>query len=267
VSYNPFEEQIFHKAELEEYQKNNWRLVYFSHPSKGLKPALEVLKVLRECDTRFHLEIYGGNQLWGLQEQAIEQVEGVTYSGLIGQADLAKRLLGCSFCVNLQERLEPGALVIFEAMRAGCIMLASPVGCFPEYIQDGRDGFLVHGSPDDPATHQRTADVIEKLILNHALSDYVRENARGILWDDVTVARTWMDHWRWFLAGEDLGALHSLQSDPGCNICGGSMLGLTDGYHCARCGHYQRGLRSAFTDLGGETLPVASQQAMEETSE
>lgn len=240
VSYNPFEEGLFRSAEMEGISRDPFRLVYFSHPSKGLRAAVEVLQILREREPRFRLDVYGGYQLWGEDEAAIEEEQGLIYAGLIGQSELARRLLGCSYCLNLQERLEPGALVTFEAMRAGCINLASPVGSFNEYIQDGRDGLLVYGEPTIPSTHRRAADLIFELTKNEPWSNYLRRNAKSVIWDTDTVAKTWTDHWRWLLDRERSHIAREIARGFPCQSCGGSLLGLSDGYHCTECGEYQR---------------------------
>ena len=46
---------------------------------------------------------------------------------------------------------------IVDALRAGCILIGSPVGCYPEMVRDGQDGFLIPGDAGDEETQQRAA--------------------------------------------------------------------------------------------------------------
>ena len=47
-----------------------------------------------------------------------------------------------------------------EAMAAGCLVVASPVGAFLELIQHGEIGFLIDGDPAEPGTVRRAAELI-----------------------------------------------------------------------------------------------------------
>jgi glycosyltransferase involved in cell wall biosynthesis len=70
---------------------------------------------------------------------------------------LVRDLLTCQFSLNLQSREEPGALAIVDALRAGCVLIGSPVGCYPEMVRDRRDGFLIPGHADEVKTQERAA--------------------------------------------------------------------------------------------------------------
>src|SRR6185295_14968718 len=47
------------------FARDPHRLVYASHPSKGLEAAIGVLRLLRRSEPRFELHVYGGTRLWG----------------------------------------------------------------------------------------------------------------------------------------------------------------------------------------------------------
>ncbi len=59
VTYNGYEEGAFAAGEAEAPRRDPHQLIYFSHPSKGLETAREVLAILRRADPRFHLEVAG----------------------------------------------------------------------------------------------------------------------------------------------------------------------------------------------------------------
>jgi glycosyltransferase involved in cell wall biosynthesis len=236
VAYNGFEEEDFLRAEKSKVRRDPHRLVYFSHPSKGLNTALDVLHRLRSVDSRFHLVLFGGNQLWGQEESSFPAESGLDYRGLVGQNELVKELFGCSYSINLQARLEPFGMVITESMRAGCVVIASPVGAYAELVRDGEDGFLIEGDHESEEVRDQAAKLILKLTQNPDAFKYVQRIARGVIWDTDTMVRVWEGHWRWWFGGQARG---EVMMDP-CPACGSERLWLADGYHCTGCGWYAR---------------------------
>lgn len=256
VAYNGFEESDFTHAERRKVERDPWRLVYFSHPSKGLDTTIDILHRLQAVDSRFHLFVYGGSQLWGQEEQALPSAEGVYYHGLIGQMELAKNLMTCTYSMNLQARLEPFGMVITESMRAGCVVLASPVGAYPELICDGEDGYLIMGDHTSEGARSQAAELILQLHRQQDIVSYIQRNGRNVIWDTDTMVRVWEGHWRWWFereqpAGRRIGV---------CAACGGEQLWLEDGYHCIECGRYSRGR----TPPGSECSGVNQQRQMGE---
>lgn len=215
-------------------------LLYAGHPSKGLETAVAITRSLRVADKRFHLHVYGGAGLWGEAGENPQPEVGITYHGIIGQRQMAREIQGCSFSINLQHREEPFGMTIIEAMRAGCIVLASPVGAYPEIVTNGRDGFLVPGNPLGVPTRRAAVSLILELVRNPEYADYLRRNAlqTPLSWDQV--ARTWEGHWGWALSAATRKATPSSQVLGSCNECRGIWLPLADGLHCTSCGNYQR---------------------------
>ncbi len=152
-------------------------------------------------DPHFHLKVYGGNMLWGQEEAPLATGPGVEYGGLIGQQELAKELMRCTYSINLQARLEPFGMVLTESMRAGCVVIASPTGAYAELVRDGEDGFLVHGDHEAHETREKAAALILRLARNPDALDYVKRNAKAVIWDTDTMVRVWEGHWRWWFGG------------------------------------------------------------------
>ena len=216
-------------------RRNLFKLVYSSHPSKGLDAALGVLRILRRHDPRFELHIYGGNRLWGGTDQAPAQEDGVFYHGMIGQKQLSRELQTSHIALNLQDRLEPFGLSLIEAMASGNIVMASPMGAYPEILRDGYDGFLIEGNHMAAETWERVAQMTLSLVSAPDFSEFIRHNAQAAVRDWETVARTWSGHWEWALGQSE----RTMWAHP-CPTCGGAQLPLADGYHCASCGLYLR---------------------------
>ncbi|NIS81730.1 MAG: glycosyltransferase, partial [Anaerolineales bacterium] len=132
VAYNGFDEDLFQIAEREGLARDPFRLIYASHPKKGLDSAISILRKLREVEPRFHLVVCGGPLLWGEREEFSISEPNVEYLGLIGQKVLAEELMKSSFSINLQSIEEGFGMLVTESMRAGCVVVASSVGAYPE---------------------------------------------------------------------------------------------------------------------------------------
>jgi len=238
VSYNGYDEHTYRKAERCNLERDPCRLIYFSHPSKGLDAAVAVLNKLRSSDQRFHLDVYGGDGLWGCSERRRYQVEGLEYHGLVGQERLARELLESSYAFSLQKRKEPFGMVVLEAKRAGCVVLASPVGAYPELIEDGLDGFLLQGPHTSAAVVDKAARTILHLHKNPAERLRLQQRAQDQLWDTDTMAAAWTEHWNWWFRNRNTAGSQVWADTGECVHCGGRQLELSDGLHCLRCGRY-----------------------------
>jgi glycosyltransferase involved in cell wall biosynthesis len=242
VSYNGFEEKLFRR--IDGINNDPFRICYCSHPSKGLAPALGVLRRLRAIDQRYTLHVYGGHQLWGEPAGKRLLEIGVTDHGLVGQAALADALQACGYSLHLQHRLEPFGMVVTESMRAGCLPVASPVGAYQELIRSGIDGLLVQGDPGQEETLERAARDIHRLNSLPSKRREMAAEARRIPWNSDLMARSWISHWRWIFSGRPEAGL---LGNGLCADCGGHRLALPDGLHCISCGRYQRSPSSVFS--------------------
>ena len=196
VSFNGYDSELFTEEVTDGIERDPFKLVYCSHPSKGLESAKHITRLLREQDIRYHLDVYGGMALWGTEQGSSVAEDGVFDFGLVDQATLIQRLHEASFSINLQNRQEPFGLSALEAMRAGCMVLASKVGAYPEFIQNGKNGFLIEGDADDPATQEEAADWILRLSAAPERIVEVRREAIAIPWSSSSVATLWESHWR-----------------------------------------------------------------------
>ncbi len=215
------------------HSRDPYRLIYTSHPSKGLEAAVAVLRRLRRLDPRFSLHCHGGDRLWGGNAAFSYADEGVHDHGLTGQDELMRCYGRSMFAMNLQTREEPFGISLAEAMGAGCIVVASPVGAYPELVHDGRTGIMVAGNPSAEATLDEAAGRILEIVNDRAKRSQMSRNAAAAPLDWSTVAATWVQHWEWLAEG-------SPTPDATCTVCGGSALRLADGLHCIRGAHYER---------------------------
>ncbi|MBN1267396.1 MAG: polysaccharide pyruvyl transferase family protein [Anaerolineales bacterium] len=237
VVYNGFEERYFSAADSEQIERDPFRLVYFSHPSKGLQPAIQVLRQLRKQDERFNLHIFGGSGLWGESNAETYNEPGIVFHGLIGQRELVRGLFRASFSICLQDRQEPFGMVVTESQRAGCIVLASTVGAYPELIDRNTNGFLVPGQADSSNVITASADLILTLQQDPVRLAEIRRAGQSVPWNSDLLARCWVGHWDYWSGNRDK------QLSTGgfmCSMCGGQELILEDGKHCLSCGNFTR---------------------------
>lgn len=229
VTYNGYESSHFAAAEEAAPERDPFQLIYFSHPSKGLETAIAVQDELRDREPRFHLEVVGGARLWGGAEAAPAQADGVHDHGLLGQCALTPLLLRSTYAMQMQDREEPGALAIPEARRAGCVIIASAVGCYPEQVTDDVDGLIIQGDHREPAVRSAAADAILALHANPGARAALVRRARAAAPDTQTLARAWVQDWQTRL-GEAEPVLAA------CSHCGRIAHRLADGDHCTACG-------------------------------
>ena len=206
-------------------------IVYTSHPSKGLVASIQVIRLLRRHDTAWNLHVFGGNRLWGGNDEPVVEA-GVQYHGLVSQSFLRRNHPRFGFSLHLQRRLEPFGLTLVEAMAAGCVAIASPAGAYSEIIEHGRNGFLVPGDPESPETQQAAAALIRNLSDSPDEIAGISQNARSSPLSWETIARAWETWWRSELNPE-------ATDGPGCSGCHEVMLRTPAGYHCQRCGKYR----------------------------
>jgi glycosyltransferase involved in cell wall biosynthesis len=221
--------------------RDRFRLAYVGHPSKGRDAAIGILKLLRQRDKRFHLYIFGDERLWGekisLRKRLSMLVPGIKNFGMINQIKLAQELLTCTYGMFLQARLEPYANTTLEALSAGVIPIASPIGGFPEQIVQGWNGFFVQGSHNDPVTWNETADLIYELSRDPERLDRLSQNARQSTYEWDIVAQSWEQHWdRVQPSNSEQGNV----STHACPNCKKQVTQSSDGYHCPHCGYFSR---------------------------
>lgn len=237
VAYRGVEEKYFKRAISR--NKDPYAMVYLGHPEKGLDDAISILRILRKMDPRFTLNVFGGYGLWGDTQRQTPNEPGLSDHGLVGQKKLARHMEKMSFSLNLQAIQEGFGLAVCESMRAGCIVLASNVGAYPEVIRNGYNGFLINGNHAEIGTHLEVAELIYTLTQNPYYMNFIRQNAfhTPLTWQ--TIAKTWEGHWDWHFKKEN----HKVSVDnviAGCEKCYGNMILLADGCHCVDCGHYQQ---------------------------
>lgn len=238
VTYNGFDAVTLQQAAAAAPARDPYQLIYFSHPSKGLETACAVLERLRVADDRFHLEVAGGERLWGGEEAVRRLPPGVTCHGLLGQRALMCLLLQSAYALQMQDREEPFGLAVVEAMGADTIVVCSPVGALSELVGDSQRGIAVEGDHRHPHVRAEAGRVVLGLHAELLQRERLAQAARAWALDTDTLARAWTQDWQARLgqATPDLAP---------CEFCGGDAWRLADGDHCSACGLFTRRLAAA----------------------
>lgn len=183
-------------------ERDSHKIIFASHPGKGLQRVEEIVRKLREHDSRFQLDVYGSRRLWDDQtteETSLPPEPWVSQKGLIGQPELIRRMQGCGFMLHLTDYPDLQSLVIQQAKKAGVITIASDVGGNSELIEDGHDGFLVEDHFLSDVCLQKVVALVTYVVNDAEYAGFIRENARRhcLTWDGIAV--DWIGHWNGLL--------------------------------------------------------------------
>ncbi|MFV1979842.1 MAG: glycosyltransferase [Rhodothermia bacterium] len=255
VVHNGVKAEYFRDSGATTDSRDPFGIVYTGHPMKGLDHAREVLRRLRNVDSRYHLDVVGGYQLWGDDLTEIQEEPGIAFRGMLGQRDLARQLRRYTYCLALQQREEPFGIALVEAQKAGVAVIASDVGAYSELVRDGFNGFLVGPEAGTEASYQEAFDRILYLAKEPDVVRTISRRASESPLDWDTLARSWLAHRSAALSdsSEKGGANRSESTAFVCPKCHARLLELPDGCHCEACGRFSRkvGGISSFQDRSG----------------
>lgn len=119
-------------------------------PGKGHWLVSKVAAALERRGIPFEWTIVGDGSLRMEMEEAVrhEGLEGkVQFTGMLDQRALAARYAESDYFVFPTELKESLGLVALEAMAVGLPVIGSRIGAIPEYVSEGRNGYLF--SPGD----------------------------------------------------------------------------------------------------------------------
>jgi glycosyltransferase involved in cell wall biosynthesis len=160
-----------HAQETPSFTDRERTLLYVGrlHPEKGVHLLIEAfaglpietrrgwkLVIVGPSESRFG----GGGEGYRDQlERAAAQAEGVEFRGAIfDAAELEREFRSAALFVypSLAERGETFGLAPLEAMAHGCPALVSDLGCFHDFIADGRTGFIFNHRAADAVAELQT---------------------------------------------------------------------------------------------------------------
>jgi glycosyltransferase involved in cell wall biosynthesis len=229
VCYNGIHQEYFREVEAAPSSRDPHALAFIGPPEKGLDACVGVLRRLRQHDSRYRLDVFGGAELWGRPPGPAVAEPGVTFKGVLGQRQLAHALFGYEYALAIQDMAEGFGMAVQEAKRAGAIVVASTVGALGELIRHGADGYLVPPPAGGTDAEKSAADLILDLAADPLRRRRVRRRAMQTPWNWDMAARTWTAYWR-----------HELDQVTAGTRQPSATLDLPDGRHRLRDGRPRR---------------------------
>jgi poly(glycerol-phosphate) alpha-glucosyltransferase len=164
-------------------------------PQKRFEDAVQAFARVAATEPGATLDIYGDGEQWTLVEQQIRHAGLENVVRLRGFDPQAKERLAEATALLLTSRFEGYPLVVLEALRRGCPVIAYDIAYGPrEQLTDGENGFLVR-----PGDLEALAERIVRLARDRALATRMSEAARASA-ADHSVGQ-YLQNWRAVLQG------------------------------------------------------------------
>jgi len=156
----------------------------------GIEYLIRAFKIVSDkyLNLPLKLLIVGGGSLEGSLRKLVKELniqDKTIFTGKVPFLDVPKyhNMLSVSVSVSVSNS-ESFGVAIIEASSCGKPVVVSNVGGLPEVVEDGISGFVV--PPRDP---EKTAEAIEKLLLDKNLREEIGRNGRERVkrlynWDD-----------------------------------------------------------------------------------
>jgi len=146
----------------------------------GIEYLIKAFKIVQNQNPALPLKllIVGGGSLEYSLKQLIKELDieqKTIFTGKVPFKDIPKyhNMLSVSVSVSVSDS-ESFGVAIIEASSCGKPVVVSNVGGLPEVVEDDVSGFIV--PPKDPV---KTAEAIEKLVLDEDLRNRIGENGRN----------------------------------------------------------------------------------------
>jgi glycosyltransferase involved in cell wall biosynthesis len=167
-------------------------------PIKGHSVFLKAAKILKDSHPGSEFSLAGPeeNIRWPdlLRECRDLRLEGISYEGFLERSKIWNFMSGCTAGVIASLGSEEISRALLEWMAMGKPVIATRVGCIPEVMEDGKNGFIV--PPGDPAA---LADRMKFLLENPAQAAQMGENNRKLCTERFS-RKTFRSAWEKILA-------------------------------------------------------------------
>lgn len=118
-----------------------------------------IAKVLHERGTKIHFSFVGD------VEKVIDPVEFpyCSFYGNVGNKDKLNEIYANSDILLLTSAYEGLPIVVMEMMAYGKVIVSTAVGGIPDYIQNGKNGFLIENSPEEAQIINQGVAILSQL--------------------------------------------------------------------------------------------------------
>lgn len=151
------------------------RLIFTSHPSRGLHYLPAIFKTLKEKHPDLELHIFGGAATHARQEDVqwirlfdqLKTMNGCYVHGSVIQSVLARELMRSSIWIYPTHFSETSCISAMEAQAAGCVVVTSALAALPETV--GHAGILLTEQPGTAEYLNKFIVSVDKLLTDDAL--------------------------------------------------------------------------------------------------
>lgn len=160
-------------------------VVYASPPDRGLELLLEAFPRLRAAVPGVRLLVFSDFAVYRVARaddpfvplyERCAATEGVEFRGSVSQTELALAMKGASCLTYPCTVQETSCIAVMEAMAAGCVVIATPMGALPETC--GEFGFLCPLGEDADAFVARYVTLASTVLHRFAQRPQVAEAYR-----------------------------------------------------------------------------------------
>jgi glycosyltransferase involved in cell wall biosynthesis len=162
----------------EEVEKQQYKFIYSSYPSRGLDMLLKVFTTIKAEFVNAELYIYRDHSTFtASQLQEIAKYNYIFAPGFLKNEDLIREFQSSNIWLYPTDFVETYCISALEAQMAGCLCITSPLGSLSEIV--GSRGVLIEGQYGS----QTYIDNIIKSIRVHLNSDlYKNKIKKGKEW-------------------------------------------------------------------------------------
>ena len=175
-------------------ERHRRRLIYTSHPDRGLIYLLEIFKQLKSKYSDLELHVFSSFTTHAREVNTIPQesqiiqsfhdMPGCYFHGNILQRDLAREYMKSAVWTYPTAFQETSCISAMEAQAAGCVILTSALAALNETVGDV--GILLHETPGTSQYMTKYIQVLDRILsddeLFEALSNQSLEHAVHYDW-------------------------------------------------------------------------------------
>lgn len=154
----------------EKSERNEFRFIYTSCPSRGLKYLLSIFPEIKKRYSKAELYIYRDEDAMK-DYKYIDSIDGVKYMGKIDNSEIINVFSEADIWLYPTEFTETFCMSAIEAMAGGCLCIASNYGALSEVIGDA--GIILKEKYGSDEYKMEIFNAIDKMISNR---EYYREN-------------------------------------------------------------------------------------------
>lgn len=155
--------------------RNNKRLIFTSHPLRGLRFLPPIFNALKIKHPDLELHVFGGSSTHGKEENTemqllldeLSKTKGCFVHGPVRQQELSRELMRSRIWIYPTDFSETSCISAMEAQAAGCAIVSSHLAALPETV--GQAGILLHESPDSQAYLDNFINTVDKLLTDNNL--------------------------------------------------------------------------------------------------